>query len=418
MGKTLWTAGEEGAPIAVYAAFNEQDEARFVIDRIQQGLEQGAARADFAILYRSNAQSRNLEETLLGRGIPYRVYGGLRFFERAEIKDALAYLRLVNARADDPSFERVVNTPPRGIGERSVGELRQLAREKDLSLWQAAEHVVADKALAARALNAIRAFLDLIDTVTSEISELPLHLQLEELITRSGLRDHYAKDRSERGEAKVENLDELITAARTFEQEYQSDEGMDTLTAFLSHAALEAGEGQADKWQDAVQLMTLHSAKGLEFPTVFLVGLEEGLFPHRMSADDPKRLEEERRLCYVGITRARERLCITFAERRRLHGVDNSCVPSRFLQELPPELLEEVRSRFSVTRPAYAQAAPAASLAGGGAFALGQAVQHEKFGEGVVLKYEGSGASSRIQVNFAGLGSKWLVAAYANLKAL
>ncbi len=416
MGKTLWTAGREGDPISVYAAFNEQDEARFVVEQIQQGLEQGAARSDFAILYRSNAQSRNFEETLLSRGIPYRVYGGLRFFERAEIKDALAYLRLVNSRLDDPSFERVVNTPARGIGERTVSELRAAARDQDLSLWQTAQGMVAAKALPARALNCLRGFLNLIDEIAADIADLPLHLQLEHAIDRSGLRDHYAKERGEKGEARLENLDELISAARTFEQEYVAEEGMDILTAFLSHAALEAGEGQADEWQDSVQLMTLHSAKGLEFPTVFLVGMEEGLFPHRMSAEEPGRLEEERRLCYVGITRARERLYLTYAERRRLHGVDNYCVPSRFLAELPPELLEEVRSRFTVTRPALAQSA--AMTTSGAAFQLGQAVMHEKFGEGVVMQYEGVGASARVQVNFAAVGSKWLVAAYANLKAL
>ncbi|RFA30628.1 DNA helicase II [Alkalilimnicola ehrlichii] len=417
MGKTLWTAGDDGAPVALYAAFNEQDEARFVIDRIQQELERGAARSDFAILYRSNAQSRNFEESLLSRGIPYRVYGGLRFFERAEIKDALAYLRLVNARYDDPAFERVVNTPPRGIGERTIAEVRSWARDYNLTLWQAAERIVAEKALPARASNALKAFLELIQGVAGEITELPLHLKLEELIGRSGLREHYRKDRSEKGEARVENLDELISAARTFEQEYQPEEGIDMLTGFLSHAALEAGEGQADEWQDSVQLMTLHSAKGLEFPVVFLVGVEEGLFPHRMSAEDPGRLEEERRLCYVGITRARERLCLTYAERRRLHGMDNYTTPSRFIHELPPELLEEVRSRFSVTRPAMVQTTPT-SAGGGAAFNLGQPVFHEKFGEGVVLKYEGSGASARVQVNFAEAGAKWLVAAYANLRAL
>ncbi len=413
MGKTLWTAGEQGAPIALYAAFNEQDEARFVVDRIAQAIDQGAARSDLAILYRSNAQSRNLEESLLARGIPYRVYGGLRFFERAEIKDALAYLRLVTVREDDPSFERVVNTPTRGIGERTIAQLRELARDQDLTLWQAAQRIIAAKALPARASNALKAFLKLIDTVADEISELPLHLQLEELIERSGLRAHYAKDRSEKGEAKLENLDEVITAARTFEQEYQPEEGMDTLMAFLSHAALEAGVGQADEWQDSVQLMTLHSAKGLEFPTVFLVGVEEGLFPHRMSAGDPGRLEEERRLCYVGITRARQQLYITYAERRRLHGVDNYATPSRFIHELPPELLEEVRNLFNVSRPALAQSLQAPE----GTFKLGQPVAHETFGEGVVVQYEGQGASARVQVNFA-IGAKWLVAAYANLRAL
>mgnify|MGYP001203880236 FL=1 len=414
MGKNLWTAGEEGEPIAVYAAFNEQDEARFVIERIQRGLEQGDARSDYAILYRSNAQSRNLEEQLIAQGIPYRVYGGLRFFERAEIKDALAYLRIMYNRHDDASFERVVNTPPRGIGDRTLDVVRETARDRAQSLWSAAQAVVAEGKLAARAANALKNFFTLIDSYAESLEGLALSQQIEEVLQGVGLRAHYAKDRSDRGEAKLENLDELVSAGRTFEQEYEPSDEMDVVTAFLAHAALEAGEGQADAWEDCVQLMTLHSAKGLEFPNVFLVGVEEGLFPHRMSAEDPGRLEEERRLCYVGITRARERLCITYAERRRLHGADNYTVPSRFISEIPPALIEEVRPRMSVSRPIIGHRLIPQEEAG--AFQLGQRVQHAKFGEGVVLKYEGSGPNARVQVNFTDVGSKWLVAAYANLQ--
>jgi DNA helicase-2/ATP-dependent DNA helicase PcrA len=415
MGKNLWTAGDDGEPIALYAAFNEQDEARWVVEQIRQGLEGRYARRDFAILYRSNAQSRTFEESLIARGIPYRVYGGLRFFERAEIKDSLAYLRLVGSRDDDPSFERIVNNPPRGIGDRTLDIVRTAARDEGISLWRAAQQVLAQRRLPTRAANALQGFLTLIDQLSEQLRELPLHEQAEATAQRSGLRAHLEKDASDKGQGRVENLDELVTAAHTFQQEYQPDpdQALDPLTAFLAHAALEAGEGQAAAWEDSVQLMTLHAAKGLEFPVVFLVGVEEGLFPHSMSAEDSGRLEEERRLCYVGITRARERLAITYAEHRRLHGVDAYASPSRFIHELPPELFAEVRPRVTVSRPLLAHRLIPKEEA---AFRLGQRVRHAKFGEGVVLKYEGSGPNARIQVNFPDAGSKWLVAGYANLQ--
>ena len=416
LGKRLWTQGAVGEPIAVYAAFSELDEARFVVERIRALIEsEGYARGDCAVLYRSNAQSRAFEETLLGRGIPYRVYGGLRFFERAEIKDALAYLRLLVNRDDDASFERVINTPARGIGAKTLDALRSRARLCQSSLARAASDLLATGGLAGRAARATSAFIELLDRLSEPLAAQTLAEQIEAVLARCGLREHYAKDRSERGLDRLENLDELISAARTFEQVREADDEMDGLTAFLAHAALEAGEAQAGQWEDGVQLMTLHSAKGLEFPVVFLVGLEEGLFPHRMALDEPGRLEEERRLCYVGITRARERLLLSFAERRRLHGQDQYGTASRFLQELPVELMQEVRTRFSVTppRPAAEALAPAA---GDGVFSLGQRVRHERFGEGVVLSCEGQGPNSRVQVNFTHSGSKWLVAAYANLK--
>ena len=416
LGKNLWTAGDDGEPITLYAAFNEQDEARWVVEQIRQGSERGYARKDFAILYRSNAQSRTFEETLIAHGIPYRVYGGLRFFERAEVKDALAYLRLISSRDDDPSFERVVSNPPRGIGDRTLDVVRGEARDAGISLWQAAQQVLAEQRLPTRAANALRGFLTLIDGLAEQVQGLPLHEQADLVIRESGLRAHLQKDTSDKGQGRLENLDELVTATRTFQQEYQPDpdEALDPLTAFLAHAALEAGEGQAAEWEDSVQLMTLHAAKGLEFPVVFLVGVEEGLFPHSMSAEEPGRLEEERRLCYVGITRARERLAITYAERRRLHGVDVYASPSRFIHELPPELFAEVRPRVSVSRPLMAHKLTRRDEEGG--LRLGQRVMHAKFGEGVVLKLEGSGPNARIQVNFSEVGSKWLVAGYANLQ--
>ncbi|MEX0431511.1 DNA helicase II [Spiribacter insolitus] len=418
LGKKLWTEGEQGEPIALYAAFNEQDEARFVVERLMAMVEEhGLARRDIAILYRSNAQSRTFEEALLARRIPYRVYGGLRFFERAEIKDALAYLRLIANRDDSAALERIINTPTRGIGNRTLEAIRLAARDQDASLWAAARGLVESRGvLPARAGNALRAFLELIDGLAAETADLDLADRLETVLERSGLRGHVGKDRSERAQDKLENLDELITAAHSFEQDGTVDEGMDTLTAFLAHAALEAGEGQAGAWEDCVQLMTLHSAKGLEFPVVFLAGLEEGLFPHRMSVEEPGRLEEERRLAYVGITRARQRLLITYAERRRLHGRDEFGIASRFIRELPPGLIDEVRARFSVTGPDAAGGGLGDGVIPEAEFNLGERVQHSRFGEGVVLDCEGSGPNARIQVNFDDVGAKWLVAAYANLE--
>ncbi|MGD2113134.1 MAG: DNA helicase II [Gammaproteobacteria bacterium] len=419
MGKQLWTDGNDGERIQLYTAYNEQDEARFVVDRIEDHVDRGNARSDVAILYRSNAQSRVFEERLMQCGIPYRVYGGLRFFERAEIKDALAYLRLAANRDDDASFERVVNHPPRGIGGRTMDAVRQHARDYSTSLWQAAVTVIDDKLLAARAGNAVVAFLKLVDELATGMRGLPLGEQVEHVMHPSGLLEHFAKEKGEKGDARLENLQELVNAAREFETDPDSD--MDPLSEFLSHAALEAGEGQADAWEDCVQLMTLHSAKGLEFPLVFLCGLEEGLFPHQRSVQEPGRLEEERRLCYVGITRARRQLVLTCAERRRVFGSETYCLPSRFIDEIPKSLIDEVRPRPGVSLPHAAPALAASSAvpeAPGGGLRLGQHVRHAKFGDGVILNCEGRGSSARVQVNFSHAGTKWLVLAYANLEAV
>ena len=423
LGKQLWTSGETGAPISLYAAYNEQDEARFVIERIREHVQHGGRANDCAVLYRSNAQSRNFEEQLIQHDIRYRVYGGLRFFDRAEIKDALAYLRLVANRHDDSAFERSVNTPPRGIGERTLDTLRQRARAEKSSLWDATVHEVAAAGLAGRARNALRAFLTLVDELAKTCAAdgaapLPLAEQIDHAIQRSGLRDFYEADSRGSAESRVENLDELVNVASRFERTPEDLEaGFSELTAFLAHAALEAGETQGEAWEDCVQLMTLHSAKGLEFPLVFLVGLEDGLFPSQKSLDEPGRLEEERRLAYVGITRARDTLVLSYAETRRLHGMETYNRPSRFLHELPRELLHEVRPRVQVTRPLYA----GRFVDDGGAAApikLGQRVRHASFGEGVVIDAEGSGAHARVQVNFENAGAKWLVVAYANLLPL
>lgn len=417
LGKELWTAGEEGDPIRVYGAFNELDEARFIVERIKDWQDHGGARSEAAVLYRSNAQSRVLEEALLQSGMPYRVYGGLRFFERAEIKDALGYLRLVANRNDDPSFERVVNTPTRGIGDRTLQAVREHARAYGLSLWAAAVETIRDKALPARALNALRSFLALIDTMSAETSGLELHEQVSHVVQHSGLVEYFKKEKGERGQARIENLEELVNAARQFEFDEDEHGQMQPLDAFLAHAALEAGEGQADEWEDCVQLMTLHSAKGLEFPLVFMAGMEEGLFPHKMSSEEPGRLEEERRLCYVGMTRAMRRLYLTYAEVRRLYGQENYTRPSRFLREVPAEYVEEIRMRGTVSQPVFVRESTGAMESGTG-FRLGQHVMHPKFGEGVVLNCEGQGAQARVQVNFDAVGTKWLVLSYANLQAM
>jgi len=423
LGKELWTDGEDGERISLYAAFNELDEARFIADRIEDWARGGGARCDIAILYRSNAQSRVLEEALLRLQIPYRIHGGHRFYERLEIRNATAYLRLLVNRDDDAAFERVVNVPTRGIGERTLQELRDAARADGISLWRATAKLAPQ--LPPRAGAAVRGFLDLIEALAVDALELPLEQLAEDVLKRSGLRDFHAREKGERGQARLENLDELVSACRAFAPE---DAEQPTLNQFLDQAALDAGEHQADGSDDAVQLMTLHSAKGLEFPLVFMAGMEENLFPHRMSAEEPGRLEEERRLCYVGITRAMRKLYITFAESRRLHGTDSYNPLSRFVRDIPAELLDEIRVKAQVVQPTSYTKARAVPAVGGGVrfsdagthtgLALGQRVTHKTFGEGTVLAFEGNGANARIQVNFPGNGSKWLVMQYAKLEPL
>jgi len=446
LGKTLWTSGTRGDPVKVYAAYNERDEAEFIVTRILEWTQRGGLRRECAILYRSNAQSRVFEEFLISMRVPYRVYGGLRFFERAEIKDALAYLRLIANRDDDASFERIVNLPPRGIGARSLDAIRETARGAGSSLWRAAGALCASAAdgtasvsepSVGRSAGALRGFLQLIERLGVGIEALPLYEQVDHVIQHSGLIEHHQKDKADRGEARVENLEELVSAARGFEPE--SD--LPPLQSFLAHAVLESGEGQGNESDDCVQMMTLHTAKGLEFPLVFLTGMEDGLFPHQRSINDLEGLEEERRLCYVGMTRAMRQLYFTYAEQRRLHGMDSHNAPSRFLQEVPPEMLEEVRPRIRVSQAAYSGGhngwddtaagnggvqlnrgdgswkSPLADALGGG-MKLGTRVRHGKFGEGTILTIEGQGPHARVQVNFERQGSKWLMLQYANLEVM
>ncbi|MEX1221700.1 MAG: DNA helicase II [Idiomarina sp.] len=421
LGKDLWTDGNAGEPIHLYAAFNEMDEARYITGRIEEWHQQGNAMSDAAILYRSNAQSRVLEEALLHARIPYRIYGGLRFFDRQEVKDALGYLRLMANRQDDAALERVINTPTRGIGNRTIDIIRQAARERSTTMWESARYLVAEKTLSGRARNAVNDFLNLIDELEDITADFSLGRQTDTAIKKSGLLAMYESEKGEKAETRVENLKELVNACDHF-RELESDEDLTPLNAFLAHAALESGDEQADEHQDAVQLMTLHSAKGLEFPLVFMTGVEEGMFPSQQSMDEAGRLEEERRLCYVGMTRAMQKLVITYAEQRRIYGQELFHKVSRFIGEIPPDCLHHVRMQTQVERRTDQDFGRFHTGASHEAFEqtgyqLGQRVRHSKFGEGTVLNYEGTGPQSRIQINFDDLGSKWLVVAYARLES-
>jgi len=434
MGKKLWTAGSDGMPIGLYAAFNEIDEARYVVERVKQWILQGGRASETAILYRSNAQSRVIEEALMHAGVTYRVYGGLRFFERAEIKDVLGYLRLIANRDDDPAFERVVNLPARGLGEKTLEMLRETAKNEQISLWQSAKRLIEAGQLAARAALSLNEFLGLIEKMDQETERLELHEQTQYVIQGSGLWDHYARSKEgEKAEMRLENMQELVNAAKQFKMEEYEGEGMGALTAFLANASLDAGEMNADGSSDAVQLMTLHAAKGLEFPLVFIVGVEEGVFPSKMSVEDLTKLEEERRLFYVGMTRAMQQLVLSYAEVRRQYGREEYHRASRFLDEIPGELLEEIRVRKTPSKQQsnwgrntglYVSYAPrqthqiSSKVIDDTGLSVGDTVIHAKFGEGVILNHEGSGAHKRVEVQFKAHGSKWLILAYAQLKKM
>ena len=415
LGKNLWTDAGEGETIALYAAFNEHDESRYIAERLTSWVAEGNRRDDAAILYRSNAQSRVLEAALLQADIPYRIYGGQRFYERLEIKNALAYLRLMFNCHDDVAFERVVNVPSRGIGDRTLEQIRIQAREQNTSLWSAASSMVAEQQLAARAANAVASFLELINEMSGQLDELPLVEQAENAIQRSGLIEMHKREKGERGQARVENLEELVSACRNFEPE---DNSAPILPQFLDQVALDAGDRQANEDQDAVQLMTLHSAKGLEFPLVFIAGMEENLFPHKMSIDEPGRLEEERRLAYVGMTRAMQKLYLTFAESRSIYGSESFNSISRFVRDIPKGVIEEVRLQNSITRPT-SYAAPVNSDEGSDTgFQLGQQIRHNVYGDGVILNFEGNGPRARVHISFEGVGTKILILDSANLVAV
>ncbi len=431
LGKNLWTAEGKGEPLRLYEAATDVDEAAYILDEVRALQNDGVGLSDMALLYRSNAQSRVLEHALFNAGLPYRVYGGLRFFERQEIKHALAYLRLTANPEDDGAVLRVINFPTRGIGSRTLEQLQAAAINSGSSLWQSA----CSNPPSGRAGSAIAAFVRLIEDMRHATEGLPLPEIVEHVIEASGLVEHYRKERE--GADRVENLEELVNAAASFVSEegfaaYQADAAnapsadadvpateLDPLSAFLAHASLEAGENQAAAGADALQLMTVHSAKGLEFHTVFISGLEEGLFPHENSLNEEGGLEEERRLLYVAMTRARRRLYLSQAQTRMLHGQTRYNVASRFLDEVPQELLKRLGSAVASPAPGFASPVPMSRPRGRpvtvGGFRIGQQVLHPKFGSGVIVQAEGSGSDARVQVNFRDDGLKWLALEYAKL---
>ncbi|MCX9158210.1 UvrD-helicase domain-containing protein [Niveibacterium sp. 24ML] len=418
LGKNLWTDAGSGEPIRVFEALSDNDEARWIVEEIQQLIRDGASRSDIALLYRSNAQSRVLEHQLFSTGIPYRVYGGLRFFERQEIKHALAYLRLIANPDDDTAFSRVVNFPTRGIGARSLEALADSARTYNTSLYATVPH------LAGRPGLSLAVFVRLIEEMRKATRELPLPEVIDHVLDHSGLRAHYRAERE--GEERLANLDELLNAGANFISEAEDP----SLAGFLAHASLEAGDHQADAGQDAIQLMTVHAAKGLEFDAVFLSGVEEGLFPHENSIQEQDGLEEERRLMYVAVTRARQRLYLSLAQSRMLHGQTRYSMKSRFIDEIPPQLIKWLTPRVQASQPRYYDPAPssaarptprsaAAQVRDLGGFRIGQLVRHAKFGEGVIVSAEGAGSDAKVQINFGGgHGIKWLMLGMAKLEGV
>ncbi|WP_044169924.1 DNA helicase II [Candidatus Pantoea carbekii] len=413
LGKKLWTNSNEGEAISLYCALNELEEARFVVKCIQEWRKDGNQLAHCSILYRSNAQSRVLEEYLLKSRVPYRIYSGMRFFERQEIKDVLAYLRLIANRYDDTAFERIINTPMRGIGNRTLSIIRQKAQEEKITLWQATFELLQSKVLCTHVAIKLYRFCKLIDTLATETKNVPLYVQTNRVIKDSGLWLMYEKDKEDHSKTRIENLKELVTATRQFIYEDQ-DNSLTPLQAFLSYVSLEADENQPDQWQDAVQLMTLHAAKGLEFSLVFIVGMEEGMFPNQMSLDEMGHLEEERRLAYVGVTRAMKKLTLTYAATRRLYGKKICHYPSRFISEIPSECLKEI----NLNDANYLLNVKNKNIANNinNIFTVGQRVHHAKFGQGTVINFKGSGKQSCFQVAFQNYGVKWMVAEYACLK--
>ena len=420
LGKNLWTDSKEGELITLYQAYSEQDEARFIAEVIKGWMNNGELYKDCAVVYRSNAQSRAIEEALLRISIPYRIYGGLRFYERLEIKNAMSFLKVIFNPHDNPSFERSIANPPRGIGAKTLIKIRNKANENNLSYVQASAKMLDEGSIGGRGAAGLRSYLKLLIDHGEQLDKTPLSDLLDSIIQSSGLIQHHEKEPGEKGKTRIENLEELITAAKNFEQSFGKEKTIKEISeSFLDTVSLDAGETQAGEFDDAVQLMTLHSAKGLEFPLVFMTGLEETLFPHGRSMESPNQLEEERRLCYVGITRAMKKLYLTYAESRRLHGSDVFNPPSRFIKEIPAEYIDEIRPRASVNVPykRTSQSSPMDFKEEIG-IALGQKVLHPKFGQGIVLNYEGSGESARVQINFESAGTKWLVLSFANLEVI
>ena len=421
LGKNLWTDQLEGEPIILYQAYNEQDEARFVADILKDWMSKGELYSDAAVLYRSNAQSRAIEEALLRVSIPYRIYGGLRFYERMEIKNAISYLKIIFNNSDNPAFERSISSPTRGVGEKTLAKIRATALKFNISYIKASARLIDEGAISGRGGAGLRSYLEFIARCKEFIEENTLSDLMEEIIKTSGLHAYHAKEPGEKGKTRIENLEELVTATKNFEQSITENKtNKEIAEEYLDVISLDSGDRQASESDDAAQLMTLHSAKGLEFKLVLMTGLEESLFPHGRSMESNSQLEEERRLCYVGITRAMQKLYISYAESRRLHGSDTFNPPSRFIREIPKELINEIRPRAQTTIPYNKKSFKETKLEFEEeiGIALGQKVLHKTFGEGIVLNYEGSGDSARVQINFDRAGTKWLVMAYAKLEKI
>ena len=414
--KSLWTESGDGDLINVLNARTETEEAQYVVGEIQTQFNQGRNLDECAILYRSNAQSRVFEESLIKQNLNYRIYGGLRFFERAEIKDAMGYIRLIENTSDNIAFERIVNFPTRGIGLSTIEKIRSYANENQTNLFQSSIAIV--DSLPSRAANALQSFIHLIEAISDSSKNLILNEKVDSILLQSGLMSHYANDKSDKAGSKRENLDELVTAATQYVHE--EDNEMNETQGFIALATLDSSGESNQSNQSSVQLMTVHSAKGLEFPVVFLVGLEEDLFPSRQSKDEPHLLDEERRLCYVGMTRAMKSLTLSYASRRFLHGQSFYSLSSRFLDEIPKSFLNYIKNESTEnsyqryeknTNVSNKMIATSDSI-----YSIGQVVKHAKFGLGTILNYEGSGDSMRLQINFQKAGTKWLISSYANLE--
>ena len=424
LGKNLWTEQLEGENIILYQAYNEQDEARFVADILREWMNKGELYEDAAVLYRSNAQSRALEEALLRSSIPYRIYGGQRFYERLEIKNAISYLKIIFNHSDNPSFERSISNPTRGVGEKTLSKIRSAAKKYNISYIKASAKLIDEGVISGKGGSGLRSYLELIATCRELAESNSLSELMEYIIQTSGLYAYHGKEPGEKGKTRTENLEELITATKNFEQSINDEKkNIEIAEEYLDMISLDSGDRQASEHDDAAQLMTLHSAKGLEFKLVLMTGLEESLFPHGRSMDSISQLEEERRLCYVGITRAMQKLYITYAESRRLHGSDTFNPPSRFIREIPKELMDEIRPRAQTTTAYTRREFPAAKESNYKVedeigFALGQKVLHPSFGEGIVLNYEGTGEAARVQINFDKSGTKWLVLSFAKLEKI
>ena len=421
LGKNLWTEKVEGENIILYQAYNEQDEARYVADVLKDWMLKGGTYEETAILYRSNAQSRAIEEALLRISIPYRIYGGQRFYERLEIKNAIAYLKVIFNNNDNPSFERSVSNPTRGVGEKTLNKIRQTSKKHNISYIKASAKLIDEGNISGRGGAGLKDYLEFVAGCKNFIEENTLSELMELIIKETGLYAYHGKEAGEKGKTRTENLEELITATKNFEQSIKEEiTNSQIAEKYLDIISLDSGDRQASEHDDAAQLMTMHSAKGLEFKLVILTGLEESLFPHGRSMESSSQLEEERRLCYVAITRAMEKLYITHAESRRLHGTDTFNPPSRFLKEIPKDLIDEIRPRAQTNIPYnrkdFSETKIEFEMDIG--ISLGQKVRHKKFGEGIVLNYEGSGESARVQVNFEDSGTKWLVMSYANLEKM